>query len=92
MNIKKTFKFWACCALLASLFCCKACLVSAAARITISSPSSEISFGENISIEGSALNLNDNYVRLKIEPFIEKKDFKAVTYLLPSITGNSKKT
>lgn len=91
MNIKKIFKFWACSLLLALIFFCKTDLILGSARIVINSPAGEIAFSENLSAEGSVFNSKDNYVKIKIEPFIEKKDFKVTTVIVPVNSGKFKK-
>jgi len=92
MNIKEIFKFWVCFLCLSLIFFCKADLAMGSSRIVINNPLSEIAFTENLSVEGSLLNSKENYVRIKVEPFIEKKDYKTSNIIVPVNNGKFKKS
>ena len=54
-------------------------------RIIIDRPG-EIVFSEQVLVEGSVIIPSDKFIRIRVEPFIEKKDYKAQDYIVP-ITG-----
>ena len=63
----------------------------AATRIFIDKPASQSLFSPQVSVEGRIINPPDNYIRIKIEHFIERKGYKATDYIVPLINNRFKK-